>query len=652
MMMRVPTLPRPRRTTVTAWLLVVLLVLDARAALTLAAADSDAVSAPASLAGSSPLRLSPPGVPTLPLPNPPVNGTRPSQPARFEQGWAFGVEGRPCLGYSLAESRYCPGFASVFLGPTNIVPGLLFLLNKPENSAADASPLIAAGFANLTSAADFDAAFESVAIVNAPHIASRWTACTYANHGLRGFITYACQWLVNYGFLRPAGNVWFQETCTVKSVSAVPGRVVAANGTASPRNGPALPVPPGLCGAATEEMLKSAVDLFEVDPSCDPAVRKERDARLDEYRRRSAGVTNRNDTSVACISRERNEGARRMCGFLTPTMACLNNCTEVPNCATVLKDVKLVTFQGTTISPPSPTSTPSPRSNDASTARTGSASSGLSISAKSGLIVLSVLVLLLSAVGIGMFVRARRRRRRLLGAARTSQFAGPLGGKPMRVTIAPDIAIPKLGPQPPLSRRAAPDLGDWPLPAVPSPPPTPKKSGDWPLPAVPSPPPTPAKPGDNWPVPAAVPASSPPAVGPGVRPPRPASMTSLGLPTAAPPPPIVTTARVSSIVTASSFDAHRWTASSPLDLGMDLGMQRLARSRVALYAFIPQRDDEMALQIGDMVVVEVEFDDGWGHGVRLDPVGEVIAQGAVPLNCFEVMSTTVGRMQESAKSED
>ncbi|KAJ3358779.1 hypothetical protein GGF32_009996 [Allomyces javanicus] len=646
--MRELTLPQPRRTTFTAWLLVVLIVLDARAALKLVAAETDATPnaapAPASLAAPSPLRLSPPGVPTLPLPNPPVNGTRSGQTARLEQGWAFGVEGRPCAGYSLAESRYCPGFASAFLGPTNIVPGLLFLLNKPENSAADAQPLIAAGFSNLTSVVDFDVAFESVVIVNAPHIASRWTTCTYMNHGLRGFVTYACQWLVNYGFLRPAGNAWFQETCTVNGVSAVPGRVVAANGTASARNGPALPVPPGLCKAATEEMIKSAVDLFDVDPSCDPAARKERDARLDEYKRRSEGVTNRNDTSAACISRDRNEGGRKMCGFLTPTMACLNNCTEIPNCATILKDIKLVTFQGTTISPPSPTATGATpqRSDDASAARSGSASSGLSISAKSGLIVLAVLALLLTAVGIGMFVRARRRRRRLLGAARTSQFAGPLGGKPARVTIAPDIdiAVPKLAAHPAsLPRRAvAPDLGDWPVPAVPSPPPTPKKSGDWPLPAVPSPPPTSTKPG-NWPLPA----SSPPAVGPGVRPPRPASMTSLGLP---PPPPIVTTTRVSSIVTASSFDAHRWTATSPLDPGMDLGMQRLARSRVALYAFVPQRDDEMALRIGDMVVVEVEFDDGWGHGVRLDAVGEVVAQGAVPLNCFEVMPTGVGRVEE------
>jgi hypothetical protein len=68
----------------------------------------------------------------------------------------------------------------------------------------------------------------------------------------------------------------------------------------------------------------------------------------------------------------------------------------------------------------------------------------------------------------------------------------------------------------------------------------------------------------------------------------------------------------------------------------------MSQARVVLFPFTPTRDDEMALQPGDMVQILTEYDDGWATGYRLDLQGRPASSGVFPLNCFMVPSMIEG----------
>ncbi|KAJ3081863.1 Sorbin and SH3 domain-containing protein 2 [Rhizoclosmatium hyalinum] len=58
--------------------------------------------------------------------------------------------------------------------------------------------------------------------------------------------------------------------------------------------------------------------------------------------------------------------------------------------------------------------------------------------------------------------------------------------------------------------------------------------------------------------------------------------------------------------------------------------QQQQQSRTVLYAFQPQQHDELTLRVGDRVVIEHEYDDGWAQGFNQT----TNASGLFPLDCL------------------
>ncbi|KAJ1503276.1 hypothetical protein HMI54_000832 [Coelomomyces lativittatus] len=279
----------------------------------------------------------------------------------IEKGYLFGLADKECSGISLASSKYCSGFAPNFLAPTNIVPGLLYLLNFREDDDAAAIPYIQANYDKLKSVTDFDKVFSDTIFPNAHIITSRQTSCPYKNYGVQGFTTYACQWLVNYGVIFPSPQNWFQTTCVSKIGLG--------------RN-------QGLCLATSNDFITSARTNFDKDPSCSSNSKNQMLSRTEAYFETSKRVSNRNDNSSNCISWQLNESALNLCGFFTKTQACLNNC-KVSNldCTQVLNGYVMLTDS--------------------------SSSSSSSSTLKTILIVVAVIVVILIHVALGVFIYLR-----------------------------------------------------------------------------------------------------------------------------------------------------------------------------------------------------------------------------------------------------
>jgi hypothetical protein len=230
-----------------------------------------------------------------------LQADNPTTNDELQWGYRFGVEGKDCVGLSLEKSKYCSAFSSAFYVPRNVTPGILFLLGKPEDSNdAEANGIINEGAADLTSITKFDSVFEKIIIKNLGKISERWGVCPFSNYGVKSVVTYACQWMINYGYLRPQGNLWFQETCVKKEFPV--------GGTRPP---------PGLCLNSTEDFINSVKATFSKDPSCDPGQQGAMEKRISEYQQRSVTVTNRNDTSNNCISWQTNEKRLGFCGYPT-----------------------------------------------------------------------------------------------------------------------------------------------------------------------------------------------------------------------------------------------------------------------------------------------------------------------------------------------
>lgn len=221
-------------------------------------------------------------------------------------GYLFGLPDKSCTGIPLTSSKFCSGFASAFLAPTNIVPGLLYLLNHKEDNMDAAEPLIRAKYDQLVSVEDFDDAFRKVILPNVHTIASRQTTCPYKNYGLLGLITYSCQWLVNYGVLYPAPQNWFQTSCSL--LNSQQGRI------------------PGLCISTTNDFVASAQKNFDRDPSCTSLSKDNMLSVTNQYLLSSRNVSNRNDVSSSCISWQTNEASLNLCGYHDTIQACLNDC--------------------------------------------------------------------------------------------------------------------------------------------------------------------------------------------------------------------------------------------------------------------------------------------------------------------------------------
>ncbi|KAJ3264187.1 Sorbin and SH3 domain-containing protein 2 [Chytriomyces hyalinus] len=60
-------------------------------------------------------------------------------------------------------------------------------------------------------------------------------------------------------------------------------------------------------------------------------------------------------------------------------------------------------------------------------------------------------------------------------------------------------------------------------------------------------------------------------------------------------------------------------------------------TRAAIYNFIPERDDELALNVGDLVLVKHTFEDGWSFGVNLTNGYE----GNFPTDCVKPLADAV-----------
>ncbi|KAI9168368.1 hypothetical protein H9P43_007740 [Blastocladiella emersonii ATCC 22665] len=673
--------------------------------------------------------------------------------AVLEPGFKSGVPGRTCQGYSLASSKWCSGFSSAFLGPTNIAPGVLFLLNKPENSQSDLAPLLADGLGNLTSAEQFDAAYEKYIVRNAQQVAERWGACPFANNGVPGMVTYACQWIINYGFLVPSGKVWFQESCTRTNVSAV----------ATTGNGAQLPRPPGLCKSVSITFADAIKAQFDVDPSCNPASKPEMASRVADYLARSTAVTNRNDTSRDCISATMNEAKLNLCGYMTPIQACLNDCKTVPNCPEVLKGFTPVRF-----SSEFPPTGDKDKDKDNDKAGEGKSADGQAKEAgepaaeptvfSPGVAAgLSVGIVFLVSVGLAAVVLVRRRRGETIGPAGKPESGGGFGfGKSgsaapsatdnmfrsympnmnepgiteRRPSVTPMLPPPQISapfkmptsPMGTLTRSRAAASGS-PAPssasnnqyrnngaanpsygATANAPQSPRSRAEPLLTRGPGP-------DSNSPMPSPIP-PAPISLAPAFQTSTPdipagsfvlangqqfvvnehgvGSLFSGDAPSSAlklGPPPVVPTERRSSYMYDPVDVSNRPSLLPPINMAslaseMSLSglaaidaIQRgslartpsppaaassgssaagvmgtspagseqhnqqyaaLSKAKVVLFPYKPTRDDEIELTAGDMVAIEVEFDDGWGIGTLYDMNGRPVKHGAFPLNCFEM----------------
>ncbi|KNE57873.1 hypothetical protein AMAG_04718 [Allomyces macrogynus ATCC 38327] len=541
-----------------------------------------------------------------------------------------------CQGIDVSQSKYCSAFGTQLLAPTNLTSTLYTVMVRSNKSDDDVRLIQSFKVDNLQSVTDFDTlVMENVILANLPDINHRWFRCPFKNRGVRWDLSWYCNLLLN------------PETGACPMASA--------------------PDVPGLCKATADEAFSSARANQPNDQSCDGS-QNGSSTFINDLNRVYASIVSyprMYSSGDKCISGSVNEGPLKLCGYPTLSSACLAGCATASGCTGV-----------PAVSNPSPSATPAGDANGLNQGSTSSTSLGVILGSVLGAVVLGGILL-------GLFLYRRRSQRQMVAAQGFSPAVASTTSHLQYVDAPKATAMANLAATGMVARSA-----DGSAVFIPN-----AAAGTPPLPGGASPPmanalpQSPLLPGDSATAPrAGMPIPPPPmtermstltppprmsfygdddretiapedsasnvGINPRYRSDRPpARPTSVLRPSplgngggggdsgSAATPPVPPVPENADALAAAAAAATAILGSLPA-----AGLVTFAsgvRGRRVYHAYIPRRDDELAITAGDVVRVDLVFSDGWASGMLLDAAGTAVGNvGVFPVAALDPVLPT------------
>ncbi|KAJ3375976.1 hypothetical protein GGF31_000042 [Allomyces arbusculus] len=529
-----------------------------------------------------------------------------------------------CKGVDISASKYCKAFGSQFLSPTNLTSPVAFTLVRNLSIAADAQYISSLRVDNIQNVDDFDHVVYNVILSILPDVNHRWFRCPLKSLGVKYALTFYCNLLLNSN-----ADMNASACTTIQTVKAASK--------------------PGLCKATSDEAFNSARTHQLNDDSCPHS--SDANAKFsDDIGKIQTMFIDPNaspyiSTDAKCVSGTDNEGAS-LCGYANNALACSNGCANASGCTGNITS----------------TDSNSNKSSDSTTS-----SGGVSTGAIVGAVVGGIVVV--AAAGAGFVVYRRRQRAQqarstlqymdskppaaangmplgtLAGGPQTSNLdvpvVGKLGGLSSQTQVMPRdqvmYAASDVKPVP-TARTASPLLvaattgaalaraGGLPPSSPVPPPPLSNRMSTL------TPPPrtsfydTGMRDDDTI-----IPEESASNIGinPRFRPDRPPSRpgTQLFAPNKSSPLAPSNVGPPPSDVAAAAADA---AANLPAWGLMTFPNGAIGRQVYHIYE--PSAADELPIQLGDVLRVDMVFVDGWAQGCKLDSAGRPFG----PIGVFPV----------------